>query len=94
MNHFNSKSLTFYAIATGSVLLLFKAVTLYGEKHLQASPIINGTYSLSLTNNVSECQQSQPLKLDIQQSGIYVNASLFPAKTNAETQKRYSLKVS
>ncbi|HIK07192.1 MAG TPA: hypothetical protein IGS40_21290 [Trichormus sp. M33_DOE_039] len=92
MNHFNSKSLTFYAIAIGSVLLLFKTVTLYGEKHLHASPIINGAYRLTLSKNLPECQQSEPLRLDIQQSGIYVNASLLPTKANAQTQQQYSLK--
>ncbi|UKO98915.1 hypothetical protein [Nostoc sp. UHCC 0870] len=92
MNHFHAKSLTFYAVAIGSVLLLFKTVTIYGEKYLQASPITNGSYLLTFTNNVPECQQSLPLRLNIQQSGIYLNASLLPVQANAETQKQYSLK--
>lgn len=32
MNHFHSKSLVFYGVAITSVLILFKIVTLYGEK--------------------------------------------------------------
>ncbi|AUT04121.1 hypothetical protein CLI64_29130 [Nostoc sp. CENA543] len=92
MHHFNSKSLTFYATAIGSVLVLFQSITFYGEKHLQASPVIDGVYRLTFTDNVPECRRSQPLTLDIQQSGIYINASLLPATTNKPIQKQYSLK--
>lgn len=92
MNLFNSKSLIFYAVVIGSVLVLFKTITIYGETHLQASPMIQGSYLLTLTNNVPECRQSPSLRLNIQQSGIYLNASLFSAKAHEETQKGYSLK--
>ncbi len=77
MNHLKPKSLIFYGVAISSVLILFKIVTAYGENNLQASPVLNSNYRLSWTNNVPNC----PVKLNIQQSGIYLNASLLPAST-------------
>jgi hypothetical protein len=91
MNHFNLKSLTFYGIAIGSVLLLFKTVTAYGENNLKAPPIVNGSYQFKLTENLPNCKNLAPLVLNIQQSGIYLNASLFPNKSNAEAKKQLSL---
>ncbi|WP_341526270.1 hypothetical protein WKK05_27490 [Nostoc sp. UHCC 0302] len=91
MNHFNFKSLAFYGVAIGIVVLLFKTVTAYGEKNLQASPVINGRYRLMLAENLPNCQKSDPLILNIQQSGIYFNASLLPATTNADTDEKHSL---
>lgn len=91
MSHFNFKSLTFYGVAIGSVLLLFKVVTAYGEKNLQAPPVINGRYRLTLAENLPNCETSSPLLLNIQQSGIYLNASLLPANANADTEKQHSL---
>jgi hypothetical protein len=72
MNHFHPKSLAFYGIAISLVLALFKIVTAFGEKHLQASPVLNSNYRLTWADNVPNC----PVKLNIQQSGIYLNASL------------------
>jgi hypothetical protein len=69
-------SLAFYAIAIGSVLVLFKTVTAYGESRLQAQKSIGGNYQLTLAENIPNCQQPQPLTLEIQQSGIYLNAFL------------------
>lgn len=95
MNHFNLKSLAFYGIAITSVLLLFKTVTAYGESNLKAPPVINGAYRLNLAKNSSNCQQSEPLMLNLQQSGIYFNAFLLPAKLNnkisASDEKKHSL---
>lgn len=91
MNHFNVKSLTFYGIAISSVLLLFKTVTIYGENNLQAPRVVNGSYQLKLTENLPNCKNLFPLVLNIQQSGIYLNASLFPENANAETKKQLSL---
>ncbi|BAZ32521.1 hypothetical protein NIES4074_50270 [Cylindrospermum sp. NIES-4074] len=91
MNHFNLKSLTFYGVAIGSVLILFKTVTAYGESQLKPSPTINSRYRLTLAKNLPNCEQANTLMLNIQQSGIYVNASLLPANTNAETEKPLSL---
>ncbi|MBH8562043.1 hypothetical protein I8748_07630 [Nostoc sp. CENA67] len=91
MNHFNSKSLAFYGAAIGLVLLLFKVVTAYGEQNLKAPPVVNGRYRLTLAENLPNCEQPSPLLLNIQQSGIYLNASLLPANANANTEKQHSL---
>ncbi len=91
MNHFNFKSLTFYGVAISSVLLLFKVVTAYGENNLQAPPAINGFYRLTLAENLPLCEKSDALILNLQQSGIYLNASLLPANTNADINVKHSL---
>lgn len=69
--HFNSKSLWFYGVMIGSVLLLFRVVTHYGEK-LQAPPDINGRYVS--TENLPGCPTR--FAIDIQQSGIYLSGDL------------------
>ncbi len=84
MNNFNFKSLAFYAVAIGSVLLLFKTVTAYGENNLQPSKIIGDRYRLTLNENLPNCGKSNPLMLNIQQSGIYLNGSLLPENANAD----------
>ncbi|MBD6616947.1 hypothetical protein FNW02_14190 [Komarekiella sp. 'clone 1'] len=91
MNHFNFKSLAFYGVAISSVLLLFKVVTAYGENNLQAPPAINGLYSLTLAENLPLCKKSDALILNLQQSGIYLNASLLAANTNADIDVKHSL---
>jgi hypothetical protein len=91
MNHLNFKSLTFYGIAIGSVLLLFKTVTAYGESNLKAPPVVNGSYQLKLAANLPNCNNLYPLVLNIQQSGIYLSAALFAENANAEIKKQLSL---
>lgn len=91
MNHLNLKSLIFYGVAIGSVLLLFKVVTAYGEENLKAPLVVNGRYRLTLAENLPNCEKTSFLILNIQQSGIYLNASLFPANANADTEKQYPL---
>ncbi len=75
-SHFNPKSLTFYAIAIGSVLLLFNVVTAYGESNLKAPKTIGGRYQLALTNGLPVCPQAAPLMLQLDQSGTYINAAI------------------
>jgi hypothetical protein len=84
MSHFNLKSLTFYGIAIGSVALLFKAVSAYGETNLKAPPPIAGRYRIE-TQNLPGCKQSENLVLTILQSGVYLNGSLQPANRSAES---------
>jgi hypothetical protein len=95
MNHFNFKSLAFYGVAIGSVLLLFKTVTAYGESNLKAPATISDRYRLTLAENLPNCENLKDLILNIQQSGIYVNASLLSAKSNvtnsANNQHKNSL---
>ncbi|MDZ8055475.1 MAG: hypothetical protein RMX68_000725 [Aulosira sp. ZfuVER01] len=85
MNHFNLKSLAFYGIAIGSVLLLFKTVSAYGETTLKAPPAINNRYRVALADNIPNCDKPDNLILNIQQSGIYINASFLPENNNDET---------
>lgn len=95
MNHFNFKSLAFYGVAIASVLILFKVVTAYGETNLKAPAPISGSYPMKLAQNLPNCPKSSELILDIQQSGIYLNGSLLPAKVDAQqarsSEKRPSL---
>ena len=75
-SHFSIKSLSFYAIAIGSVLLLFNVVTAYGEKNLKAPQTIGGRYCLTFNNPLPGCSQVAPLMLQLDQSGTYVNAAI------------------
>jgi len=81
---FHSKSLAFYGGSIIFVLLLFKVVTAYGETNLHAPPALISQYRLNLDQNLN-CSQPNPLMLNIQQSGIYLNGSLSVAIT--ETPK-------
>lgn len=76
--HFNLRSLIFYASAIGSVVVLFTVTTAYGEKNLQAPRAIEGRYPLALTSP-SDCLQTQPVTLFLQQSGVFLTGSLLPA---------------
>ncbi len=91
MNHFNFKSLAFYGVAISSVLLLFKVVTAYGENNLKAPPPVNGRYRLTLAENLPNCEKSDTLTLNVEQSGIYLNASVLPAIANVDTDEKLSL---
>ncbi|MBD2103267.1 hypothetical protein [Leptolyngbya sp. FACHB-261] len=79
MDHFSPKSLAFYTVAIGSVVVLFNVVTAYGEANLKAPAEMEGRYRLS-SNNLPNCLQ-QPIVLFIQQSGVYLNAGLEAAPT-------------
>jgi hypothetical protein len=91
MAHFSFKSLAFYGVAISSVLILFKAVTAYGESNLKTSPSIHNRYLLTLAQKLPNCNKSNPLILNIQQSGIYLNASLLPTNTNADIEQKLPL---
>lgn len=75
MSHFNLKSLTFYGVMIGSVLVLFNIVSVYGESSLKAPPNISGNYLLD-SQNLSDCLKSEKLNLAIAQSGIYLTGRL------------------
>ncbi len=75
MGHFNHKSLTFYGVMIGSVLVLFKIVSFYGESSLKAPPNIAGNYLLA-NENLPDCLKSEKLSLAIAQSGIYLTGRL------------------
>jgi hypothetical protein len=75
MSHFNLKSLTFYSVMIGSVLVLFNIVSVYGESSLKAPPNIAGNYLLE-NENLPDCLKSEKLSLAIAQSGIYLTGRL------------------
>lgn len=74
-SHFNLKSLIFYGIAIGSVFILFKVVSAYGENNLKAPHSIAGEYRLVETQNFSNCLKNLET-LKIEQSGIYLLGKL------------------
>lgn len=82
--HFNLRSLVFYATAIGSVAVLFTVTTAYGEKNLQAPRLIDGKYPLTM-NVPSECLQAKPTHLFLQQSGIFLTGSLLPADATEQS---------
>ncbi|TAE61875.1 MAG: hypothetical protein EAZ76_01775 [Nostocales cyanobacterium] len=82
MNNFNFKFFAISGVAIASALILFKTVTAYGENNLRATPLIDNIYHLQLNSNLPNCQKSNTLVLNIQQSGIYINGSISPIKTN------------
>lgn len=86
MSHFNLKSLTFYGVAISSVVILFKVVTAYGEANLKAPLAIGGSYRIN-AQTLPGCLKSDALVLTIKQSGIYLNGSLLPAKSNPQLEK-------
>lgn len=81
MSHFSLKSLSFYGVAIGSVVVLFNVVTAYGESHLKAPPPLKGRYRLQI-ENPPECLQDKPLVLIVEQSGIYLHGLLLSEQTN------------
>lgn len=76
MSHFSPKTLSFYGVAIGSVLLLFKTVSAYGETKLKAPPHIDGSYQFLQTENLPDCLKDQQLKLTVEQSGVYLFGNL------------------
>ncbi|WP_190516621.1 hypothetical protein [Planktothrix sp. FACHB-1365] len=85
-NHFNLKSLAFYGTMMGSVLLLFKGVTAYGESQLKAPVTIGGDYSIKL-DTPPNCLKDKDLTLKIEQSGIYIFANLSVEKSEYNLDK-------
>ncbi|HEY9874312.1 MAG TPA: hypothetical protein V6D12_12795 [Candidatus Obscuribacterales bacterium] len=83
MSHFSPKTLSFYAVAIGSVVILFNAVSSYGEANVKAPTAIGGNYRIS-NQNLPECLKSDSLLLTIQQSGIYLSGSLLAVDKTAE----------
>jgi hypothetical protein len=96
MSHFNLKSLAFYGVAIGSVLVLFKTVTAYGESNLKAPNKIGGVYRLEsqnlpacLRSAVGSATQSKDLVVNIEQSGIYLFGDLSSkSETETETEEK------
>ncbi len=85
MNHLSLKSLAFYGIAIGSVSLLFKVVSAYGEANLKAPPAIAGSYRFD-PKNLPECLKSDFLVLTIEQSGVYLSGNLRSGTSETDRQ--------
>jgi hypothetical protein len=77
MSHFSKKSFIFYGVAIGSVIALFSVVTAYGESHLTVAAPIYGKYQLRVSPQ-ADCPNPEILDLAVQQSGVYVTATLQP----------------
>jgi hypothetical protein len=75
MDHFNFSHLKFYIIAISSVFLLFGVVSTYGEKNLNPPPKISGSYKIE-SANLPDCLKDKPLRLMMEQSGVYISGSL------------------
>ena len=87
MNHLSLKSLAFYGIAIGSVALLFKVVSAYGETNLNAAPAIGGSYRFD-AQSLPECLKSDALVLTIDQSGVYLSGNLRSGSSEGDREKR------
>ena len=78
------------------VIVLFQAVTAYGERNLKAQPNISGRYVS--TTAPPGCPDRDRLVLDVQQSGIYLNVFLMmeqadtlqPTESNSEKQPTFT----
>ncbi len=86
MNHLSLKSLAFYGVAIGSVALLFKVVSAYGETNLKAAPAIGGSYRFD-AKNLPECLKSDSLVLTIEQSGVYLSGNLRSGSSDGDGEK-------
>jgi hypothetical protein len=75
MNHFNPKTLAFYGVAIGAVVLLFNRVSAYGEANLKAPARIEGFYQVR-AENLPSCLKTTSPGLKIDQSGVYLKGSL------------------
>jgi hypothetical protein len=75
MSTFSVKSIGLYSLAIGSAIVFFHFVTSYGEANIKAPTSITGNYLVTI-QNPPNCLQRKQLLLKIQQSGIYLNASL------------------
>lgn len=93
MSHFNLKSLTFYGVMIGSVLLLFKIVSTYGENNLQAQPNIAGDYKIA-TQDLPECLRSNNVVLNVEQSGVFLFSKLLVTPKNVSSEENNSSIVS
>lgn len=77
MSNFNRKTASFYGITIVFVLILFKVITAYGEANLKPSPTIGGSYKLAIVPQAN-CSNPEKLLLVIEQSGVYLGATLLP----------------
>jgi hypothetical protein len=75
MNVFSLKSLGLYSLVIAGAIGFFQIVTSYGEANIKAPMSVVGNYLITAPN-LPNCLQNKQLLLKLQQSGIYLNASL------------------
>ncbi len=75
MNVFPVKSIGLYSLAIGGAIGFFHFITSYGEANLKAPISVAGNYIIN-AQRLPTCLQNKQLLLKLQQSGIYLNASL------------------
>jgi hypothetical protein len=75
MNVFPLKSVGLYSLAIGATVVFFHVVTSYGSANLKAPISVEGNYLID-GQKLPGCLQRKTLLLKLQQSGIYLNASL------------------
>lgn len=83
-NHFSPKSLLFYGTMIGSVTILFRFVSAYGEANLSAPPNIGGYYLSEQT--MPGCPDSTQIAITIQQSGRYLHGALNVVERSGSSQ--------
>jgi hypothetical protein len=88
MNRFNRKTAIFYITTIVFVLVLFNIITAYGETKLKAPPSIAGSYKLQIEPQAN-CPNPEKLLLILQQSGIYLGATLLPDTPTTQTSVEY-----
>ena len=93
MNHFSPKSIGLYIIAIGSAIGFFQVVTSYGEANIKAPIAVAGDYLISAPS-LAGCLQQQQLLLRLQQSGIYLNASLASDRSDLTSRPTLSGRLS
>jgi hypothetical protein len=101
MRGVNFKYLAFYTGSVSAVIVLFVAITAYGEAHLQAPVNLKGQYRVvvkapsACSSGDAQTATNPALLLILQQSGIYLYANLrqetaamdaaYPSNQNGET---------
>jgi hypothetical protein len=75
MNIFSVKSIGLYSLVISGAIGFFHFVTSYGEANLKAPISVSGKY-LVAAKNLPTCLEGKTLVLNLQQSGIYLNANL------------------
>lgn len=73
-SHFSPKSLLFYGTMIGSVAILFRVASWYGEANLKAPPAVSGLYLSE--QSLPNCPESTQLAVTVQQSGVYLHGAL------------------
>jgi hypothetical protein len=86
MNVFSVRSIGLYILAIGGAIGFFNVVTSYGETNIKAPIAVTGNYLITATN-LPTCLQHKQLLIKLQQSGIYLNASVIDERQALKTSQ-------